>query len=75
MLSVTAGRRRHEESQTIVGVGAFTNGFSKDGLCRIPSLDLKLYQSPHPTDVVSAWGELIHAADFDPVIASGAAFK
>ena len=52
-----------------------SDSFSKDGLCRLPSLSLRLYHSPDPVGIMSAWSELILAADFDPAISQGEAFK
>ena len=49
--------------------------FSKDGLARFPSLTLKLYSSPNSTGLLEAWTELVAAAEADPSIAYGSAFR
>ena len=49
--------------------------FSKDGLARFPSFSLELYKSPNVSGVASAWAELLAAAEVDPSMANGAAFR
>lgn len=49
--------------------------FSKDGLARFPSFSLNLYSSPNTTGIESAWNELLSAAEVDPTIEHGAAFR
>ena len=49
--------------------------FSKDGLARFPSFTLGLYASTEPAGIVTAWRELLAAAENDPSIAHGASFR
>ena len=56
-------------------LGTHSEYFSKDGLARFPSIALKLYSSPNSTGLMQAWSELVAAADADPSIGHGSAFR
>ena len=52
-----------------------SDGFSKDGIARFPSLTLRLYKSPNATGILYAWEELLAAAKADQTLQHSASFR
>jgi len=55
--------------------GYHSDGFSKDGMARIPSLNFNLYRSPNTKGILAAWRLLLLAGNSTPALSQVPSFQ